>query len=495
MAETEQKDVFAPGQAVGGYRILRRLGKGGMAEVYEVESEKTGSPYALKVFVCEQANAIFLKKRFLAEGRLLAKLHHPRIVRVYDFGFEGPEETPYYVMDLVLDGEGRPRTLRDMLSDGAADEARIAGWYGDLVEALAYIHGKGIVHRDVSLENVLVGPDGRVVLSDFGVSKVIARDLRAELNLSLVTQITDGRPLMGKAFYMAPEVRAGGEETFASDLYALGVLVFFMLNQVWYTPGPRVADLLAPFDDQWQNILPALLTEDPAARRCLPWTDPCERENTELREECERENAELREECGRLKAEMLTRSRRRWLRRMLWGGVLGGAIGAMLAFAVRYGGELGETGMETFRGKMVGEAKSLCRMPLVVLNNEPLDRETCGLIERLAVGEVADMLVRRHRGQTVDVGVQMERNANLYGELDEGNSDGVLAYQLICCQVAFRSRLHEGQAGRAAEILNRIRDVDDVWADVLEKEAEAQLSGDQARLNEFREKVKEGKEE
>ena len=300
---------------------------------------------------------------------------------------------------------------------------------------------------------------------------------------------------MGKAFYMAPEVRAGGEETFASDLYALGVLVFFMLNQVWYTPGPRVADLLAPFDDQWQNILPALLTEDPAARRCLPWTDPCERENTELREECERENAELREECGRLRSEMLTRSRRRWLRRMLWGGVLGGAIGAMLAFAVRYGGELGETGMETFRGKMVGEAKSLCRMPLVVLNNEPLDRETCGLIERLAVGEVADMLVRRHRGQTVDVGVQMERNANLYGELDEGNSDGVLAYQLICCQVAFRSRLHEGQAGRAAEILNRIRDVDDVWADVLEKEAEAQLSGDQARLNEFREKVKEGKEE
>ena len=198
MADTDRKDVFASGQVVGGYRIIRRLGKGGMAEVYEVESEKTGSPYALKVFVCEQANAIFLKKRFLAEGRLLAKLHHPRIVRVYDFGFEGPDETPYYVMDLVLNAAGRPCTLRDMLSDGATDEAQIAGWYRDLAESLTYIHGKGIVHRDVSLENVLVGPDGRAVLSDFGVSKVIDRDLRAELNLSLVTQITNS-PILTKA--------------------------------------------------------------------------------------------------------------------------------------------------------------------------------------------------------------------------------------------------------------------------------------------------------
>ena len=257
---------------MGGYRVVRLLGKGGMAEVYEVECEKTGAPYALKVFVCEQANAVFLKKRFLAEGRLLAKFHHPRLVRVYDFGFADPEEKiPYYVMDLVLDGSGNPRTLRAAVEAGEADEACIAGWYEDLVEALAYVHGKGVVHRDVSLENAMVGPDGRAVLSDFGVAKIIDRDLRAELNLSLVTMVAEQRPLMGKAFYLSPEVRAGAPETPASDYSALGVLVFYMLNQVWYTPGANVSAMLALFDPRWQEILPALLQVEPAQRKPLPW--------------------------------------------------------------------------------------------------------------------------------------------------------------------------------------------------------------------------------
>lgn len=265
-------DRFQPEQVIDGYRIMRRLGKGGMAEVYEVESVKTGAAYALKVFSCRQANAIFLKKRFLAEGRLLVKLRHPRIVGVHDFGFTGADETPYYVMDLVLDETGVPCSLRDAIARGLSSEDRIALWYGDLVEALKYIHAKGVVHRDVSLENVLVGADGRAVLSDFGVSKVIDRDLRAELDLSLVTMVSEGKPLMGKAFYIAPEVRAGREETPASDLYSLGVLFFYLLTQTWYVPGARVADLLALFDEQWQSLLPVLLADDPAARRAENWS-------------------------------------------------------------------------------------------------------------------------------------------------------------------------------------------------------------------------------
>ena len=477
MSNTEPKDVFAPGQLVGGYRILRRLGKGGMAEVYEVESEKTGSPYALKVFVCEQANAIFLKKRFLAEGHLLAKLHHPRIVRVYDFGFEGSDETPYYVMDLVLNATGRPCTLRDVLSDGATDEAQIAGWYRDLAEALAYIHGKGIVHRDVSLENVLVGPDGRAVLSDFGVSKVIDRDLRAELNLSLVTQITNGKPLMGKAFYMAPEVCAGGEETFASDLYALGVLLFYMLNQVWYTPGAKVADLLALFDDQWQEILPALLAEDPATRSCRPWIDPRARENAELREECER----LRQTMGS--------PRRRWVRRALLGGVLGAVIGVVLPIAMRHGDKRGVDRMVMYRQMAVKEAEALCLPPVTVRNDDQIDRAIYDLSGQVAVCEISDLIMQKARGLSVDVGSQIEQKAHKYRDIDDD------IYQLICCQAAFRIHLREGQLERAAQSLTSVRNLDDKWADALQKEAEDHLRGDTAKLEEFKAKIKKMEEE
>jgi len=267
MAESAH-DLLAADRVLGGYRVVRRLGKGGMAEVYEVESVKTGAAYALKVFVCAQNNRDFLERRFLAEGRLLAKLHHPRIVRVHDFGFTEPEGIPYFVMDLVLDASGRPCSLREALARGQVDEPRILSWYEDLREALAYVHGKGVVHRDLSLENALLGPDGRAVLSDFGVSKVIDRDLRAELEMTRITRMTDGLPVMGKSFYLAPEVRAGKPASAASDYYALGVLLFYLLEQVWYTPGARMDDLLAFFDPRWPGVFAALLEPDPAVRTC-----------------------------------------------------------------------------------------------------------------------------------------------------------------------------------------------------------------------------------
>lgn len=277
----EKKSYVLQAEAgIDGYRVVRPLGRGGMAEVYEVERVKTGAAYAMKLFVCAQDGADFLEKRFLAEGRLLAKFHHPRVVRVYDYGFAVVCETrlPYYVMDLVLNENGEPMSLRDALEKGVASEDKAVGWYGDLREALAFIHSHGVVHRDVSLDNVLVGPDGRAVLSDFGVSKVMDRDLRAELEMSLVTVATGGRPLMGKTFYLAPEVKKGGAEGPAADYYALGVLMFYLLNQVWYTPGANLDGMLALFDGGWRKVLGALLEEDPELRKCPQW----ERDEVEL---------------------------------------------------------------------------------------------------------------------------------------------------------------------------------------------------------------------
>ena len=181
--------MLEAGRKIGPYRIARLLGKGGMAEVYEVENERLGARFALKAFTLDHGDVEFLRKRFHVEGRLLARLSHPRIVRVYDMDIDAGSGLPYYVMDLVLDASGRPRSLRDALEGGDVTEEKAASWYEDLREGLEYIHTMGIVHRDVTLENVLVGSDGRVVLSDFGVSKILPRDLRAELKETVDTLV------------------------------------------------------------------------------------------------------------------------------------------------------------------------------------------------------------------------------------------------------------------------------------------------------------------
>lgn len=242
-----------------------------MAEVYEVENERLGARFALKAFALDHGDVEFLRRRFRVEGRLLARLNHPRIVRVYDMDVDAETGAPYYVMDLVLDPGGRPRSLRDAMESGEISEESVIGWYEDLREGLAYIHGEGVVHRDVTLENVLIGSDGRAVLSDFGVSKILPRDLRAELKATMHTLVRGEKPLMGKPFYLAPELRKGEEESAASDYFSLGVMLLQLLTQVWYTPGAKLDDLLVAFDPRWRRIIPNLLKEDPSSRICEPW--------------------------------------------------------------------------------------------------------------------------------------------------------------------------------------------------------------------------------
>ena len=227
--------MLGVGTVIGPYRVVRPLGKGGMAEVYEVENERLGARFALKAFTLDHGDVEFLRKRFRVEGRLLARLDHPRIVRVYDMGLDDATGLPYYVMDLVLDASGRPRSLRD------------------------------------ALENVLVGSDGRAVLSDFGVSKILPRDLRAELKETVNTLVHGEKPLMGKSFYIAPEVAEGGDESAASDFYSLGVMMLRLLTQIWYAPGMKLDDLLLPLDPEWRCVLPPLLAEKPMERTMPAW--------------------------------------------------------------------------------------------------------------------------------------------------------------------------------------------------------------------------------
>lgn len=276
--ETAEKRPAEPALTVGRtlrkWRIVGFLGRGGMAEVYEVEDVGLGSRYALKLFTYERGEEASARARFFAEGRLLAQLDHPRLVRVYDVGEDAESGRPYFVMDLILGPQGSPHTLADADVAGA-DEDQVATWYEDLREGLSYIHSHGILHRDLKLQNVLVGPDGHAVLSDFGVAKIFDSSLREKLGLSveqtLVAVKGGQKTVMGSVGYMAPEIELGVAASKESDWYALGVIVFKLLTGVWCDSRTDVVGDLETYNPVWRDILPKLLHANPAGRECPSW--------------------------------------------------------------------------------------------------------------------------------------------------------------------------------------------------------------------------------
>ena len=261
-----------PGDWVGGgYRIVRLLGRGGMGRVYEAVCD--GQSFAVKVFSANHGNLGFLRKRFCAEAKILSRLDSPRLVKVRELAINESDGAPYFVMGLVLNAKGVPETLEDARKSRKATEAQAMAWYEELREGLEYVHSQGIVHRDVKLENVLLDAEGHAVLSDFGVSRIVDDRVRDELSVTMtfVTGATAGtKPVMGTYWYLAPEIRRGGEATPASDWYSLGVLMYRLLTGMWYEPNTKAFDLLAPFSKNCQRIVRRLLSDDAGTRRPRP---------------------------------------------------------------------------------------------------------------------------------------------------------------------------------------------------------------------------------
>ena len=267
------------GDRIGAYRVLRRLGVGGMGEVYEAEGGDR-THVALKLFAADGAKADFFRRRFLVEARLLSRLSHPRLVKMHDFGVDDATERPYLAMDLVLRADGCAKTLAEV-TPNEADEAQLALWFRDLASVIDYIHAEGVVHRDIKLNNVLVDSAGCAVLTDFGISRVCDERLRKEIDVTktMLTGTSAERHVLGTRGYMAPELLRGEEATAASDAYALAASFFRLLTGVWYDPnlgaggthkpGRHVlglADMLDSFEYNWSQVLGAMLVADPARR-------------------------------------------------------------------------------------------------------------------------------------------------------------------------------------------------------------------------------------
>lgn len=239
-----------------------------MGAVYEVEHTQLGVHYALKAFTLESGHVDVLKNKFLTEGKVLARLHDPHLVHVFDLNFDEATGTPYFVMDLVLYEDGSPRTLSDVSTE-ELDEDYVLQWFTELASVIDYIHEQGIVHRDIKLGNVLLSSDGHVVLSDFGISRLFSERLRSDVkavNTMVSEAVTSARLMMGTQGYMAPEVARGEEATPAADSYSLGVMFVYLLTGIWYEPGSKVFKLLETLEYRWIDVLPRLLSENPAER-------------------------------------------------------------------------------------------------------------------------------------------------------------------------------------------------------------------------------------
>jgi serine/threonine protein kinase len=204
--------------AIKDYLVLSLLGQGGMAKVYLAEHKSLGHKVAIKVLNKEYFHNDNIRKRFLAEARSLAQMNHPNIVRVMDLIEDN--ESAAFVMEHI---EGR--TLRDYLEEkGKLPDDEIKHLFGQMLDAVGYVHEKGLIHRDIKPSNFMLDGRGNIKLLDFGIAK--AHDSSAAEYTQTGTGVQMGTPM-----YMSPEqIVSTKAVTTQSDIYSMGVVLWQMVS-------------------------------------------------------------------------------------------------------------------------------------------------------------------------------------------------------------------------------------------------------------------------
>ena len=197
----------------GRYRLIQVVARGGMAAVWQAEDTLLERHVAVKVLHPQFAADVEFLERFRREARAAARLSHPNIVPVYDVGEDVESQAPYIVMEFVSGGN-----LKDRIRRGAPlPEPQIRAIGAALATTLDYAHRKGLIHRDVKPQNVLLADDGRPLLTDFGIAQAMAS-----------SDLTRPGVVMGSVHYIAPELVRGRQAVPQSDVYSLGVVLYEM---------------------------------------------------------------------------------------------------------------------------------------------------------------------------------------------------------------------------------------------------------------------------
>ncbi|MBQ1074160.1 protein kinase [Micromonospora sp. C31] len=254
--------MLSPGVQLGNrYRLDERIASGGMGDVWRGTDQVLGRTVAVKSLLPALLDDPDFAERFRGEARTMATINHPGVVDVYDFGND--QQIAFLVMEYV-EGDALSATLARV---GRLTPARTMALVAQAADALHAAHVKGIVHRDVKPGNLLVRPNGTLVLTDFGIA-------RSEL----VAQLTAAGSVLGTASYISPEQATGGVATPASDVYALGVVAYqclagrrpfegdnpleIAMRHVREAPRPLPADI----PPQVRAVVERALAKDPGAR-------------------------------------------------------------------------------------------------------------------------------------------------------------------------------------------------------------------------------------
>jgi serine/threonine protein kinase len=248
------------GERLGNYRLVRLLGEGGFAEVYLGEHTYLGTQAAIKLLYMRVGQDDI--GQFQQEGRTLANLIHPHIVRVLDFGVE--DRTPYLIMDYAPGGSLRTRHAKG----SRLPLPTVVEYIQQVAQALQYAHDRKLIHRDVKPENMLIGRNGEILLSDFGIA-LIAQSSRYQST----------KDMAGTISYMAPEQLEGHPRT-ASDQYALGIVAYEWLSgrrpfygsftevaaQHHFTPPPSLLAQMPTLSPMVEQVIFTALAKKPEER-------------------------------------------------------------------------------------------------------------------------------------------------------------------------------------------------------------------------------------
>lgn len=234
----------------GRYRIVKQIGRGGMADVYLAKDLiLDGEEVAVKVLRTNYQTDPIAVARFQREARAMADLDHPHIVRITDIGEEDGQQ--YLAMEYVA-GLDLKRYIKEHYPLSNEEAVRIMG---QILLAMRLAHAKGIVHRDLKPQNILLTPDGTAKVTDFGIAVAFAE-----------TSLTQTNSMLGSVHYLSPEQARGSKATVQSDIYAMGIIFFEMLTgHIPYDGDSAVTIALQHF----QKPLPSVIAENPSVPQAL----------------------------------------------------------------------------------------------------------------------------------------------------------------------------------------------------------------------------------
>src|SRR6476659_328702 len=226
--ENEQADLLV-GQTIGHYKISKRIGTGGMGDVYLATDVTAGRKAALKLLPTRFTSDAQRLKRFQQEERALVGLNHPNILTVYEIG---EDHSTHYIASELIEGETlRQRLMRERMEVSEAVDVAI-----QVASALAAAHETGIVHRDIKPENIMLRPDGYVKVLDFGIAKLAEQEAPATMpqDEALLLVETNLGSIVGTVPYMSPEQACGTPVDKETDIWSLGLVLYQMVTE--HTP-------------------------------------------------------------------------------------------------------------------------------------------------------------------------------------------------------------------------------------------------------------------